>query len=85
MRGQQRAEVEQRRSFDREEDDEQDPRERGQLLVAARIRFHRLRRIFDPKSSFGLTDSPHRSQSTTASDENGAPQARQRRSSSPAH
>ncbi len=41
--------------------------------------------ILEPKSSFGRTDDPHSSQSTTASDENGAPQPLQRRSISPPH
>ena len=53
--------------------------------MSTRRRSHRARLIFEPKSSFGRTGSPHCSQSTTATEENGAPQARQRRISSPPH
>jgi len=43
------------------------------------------RRILEPKSSFGRTGVPHTSQSTTASEEKGAPHEGQRRRSSPPH
>ena len=38
MHREQRAQVEQRRSFDRDEDDEENPRDCGQLLVADQLR-----------------------------------------------
>jgi hypothetical protein len=44
-----------------------------------------VRRIFEPNSSSGRCGAPHSSQSTTAIEENGAPQALQRRRSSPPH
>jgi hypothetical protein len=46
---------------------------------------HLERLIFEPKSSSGRSGAPHSPQSTEAIDENGAPHALQRRSSSPPH